>query len=143
MDSIEYKEVGSVDYDRFPGDKIQKNEDGKTSFAIAADQTRPISDRARRLADLFIESLREEGLLEEMAKGGMPLAGMTRDLASAIVAVQDECSPQYARAAVTTLSAGVEFFAHVASNWAVGADRSIDTLVERRERNTDVAAPKP
>ena len=48
--------------------------------------------------------MEEEGLADEMAKGGMAQLSVTHDLASAIVAVQDELFPQYARKSVMSLA---------------------------------------
>lgn len=142
MENHGYKTVDAEAYERFPGDKSKETVNGMTTYAIAADQTRPMSARARRLADRILDILMEEGMLREMAVGGLPLAEATRDIASAMVAVQDECSPQYARGSVVSLANLTSSYAKEAADWAAGAGRRSTTLVSVSVREQDLE-PSP
>lgn len=126
-----FTKVSKAEFDLYPGEKQTRNV-GEMAYFVRSDEERPLTGRARRLADLIITVMEEEGLVDEMAKGGMAQLTVTHDLASAIVAVQDELSPQYARKSVASLADAVAKAAKEAENWAIGNDRSCETTRQRR-----------
>jgi len=142
MSDREFTKVTRQQFDAYPGEKRAAGPSGQVEYLVRSDEQRPMTDRARLLADRFIAVLEEEGLVEEMAKGGLPLASILRDLASAGVAVVDECSPEYARKAVLSYALETAEVTKSAQLWASGAGVSNETIHGRRKAEAG-ASPRP
>jgi len=142
MSDQDFSKVTRQQFEAYPGEKRAVGPSGQVEYLVRSDEQRPMSDRARLLADRFIAVLEEEGLVEEMAKGGLPLASIIRDLASAGVAVVDECSPEYARKSVMSYALETAEVTKSAQLWATGAGVSNETIHERRKAEAG-SAPAP
>lgn len=132
MNSDAYTKVSAEKFNAYRGEKMASGE----TFYVRNDEDRPVSNKGRALADRLIEVLREEGLLDQIAKGGLSAALALDHLAEATVTVTDEALPQYARTAVRSYEMAVTKYAKDALSWSVGATHSSENVLARRNAET-------
>ncbi len=135
MDNRSFTEVSGEAFKAYPGEKMVSGYGDALKHLVRNDELRPISDQTRNLADRLLEVLKDEGLLDQLAVGGVPASVAIDVLADAMVTVVDEALPQYARKAVGSFQREITRHSDRALVWSAGASQSAETTLARASMN--------